>query len=306
MGPPLQQGRVLSLAYALYGASVAGVEALNLYDAVPGPVVASVHREAVFAVNITTGVPYGKALYCTAANFSQTNCTTIELLLDVLRPVVNASTRVPLPTGPMPVMMGIHGGSYSHGDSSEEHTNVAYFVQRGWMGFSINYRLCNQRPYVHPSGDSIFGSAGPDMQSVGNLVCSQFGSFPTQPPYGNATCTAADVKTFGLGTVDGCPLSSPPKLAANSTGHGRPGSFFGTLMAWVRTIGGCTQYFRIIMNIVLWSPIVQRTSDVPRTALTNHSHGCCGACLMCVVDIIIDVPSHARRKGRSALDPRER
>ena len=26
--------------------------------------------------------------------------------------------------GPMPVMLGIHGGSYSHGDSSEERANL--------------------------------------------------------------------------------------------------------------------------------------------------------------------------------------
>ena len=69
-------------------------------------------------------------------------------------------------------------------------------------------------------------------ESGGNLVCSQFGSFPSRPPFGNTSCSG--VKTFGLGTDDGCPLSSPPKLAANATGKGRPGSFFGTLMAWVR------------------------------------------------------------------------
>eukprot|EP01052_Picozoa_sp_SAG31_P061688 SAG31_NODE_20752_length_566_cov_0.766595_1_plen_122_part_01 len=122
MLPALLMGSI-AVAFTLHtgGATVmAGVEGgLSLHDAVPTPAVASVHREAVYAVNITAGVPYGKALYCTAANFSQTNWTTIELLLDVLTPVVNVSTHEPLPTDPMPVMMGIHGGSYSHGDSSE-------------------------------------------------------------------------------------------------------------------------------------------------------------------------------------------
>ena len=184
------------------------------------------HRDAVFGVNITTGVVYAQGLYCNAPNFSQTNCSTVDLTLDVLRPVVNASNNAPLPTQPMAVMLGIHGGSYSHGDSSEEHANLAYFVQRGFIGFSINYRVCNQAPYTPP------GVAQARAESGGNLVCSQFGSFPSRPPYGNESCSG--VKTFGLGTDDGCPLSSPPKLAANATGKGRPGSFFGTLMAWVR------------------------------------------------------------------------
>ena len=81
----------------------------------------------------------------------------------------------------------------------------------------------------HQPDDAQVGSS-----STGNLVCSQSGSFPTHGPYGNATCSLADgVKTFGLNTADGCPLSSPPKTAANSSGLGRAGSFFGTLMGWM-------------------------------------------------------------------------
>eukprot|EP01047_Picozoa_sp_COSAG01_P033223 COSAG01_NODE_2435_length_7701_cov_7.604709_10_plen_275_part_00 len=200
---------------------------LQLILAAAPPPPPTVHEDAVFAVNTTTGVVYGQALYCTAANFTQRNCSTVQLTLDILRPVVNASLNVPLPKSLMPVMLGIHGGSYTHGDSTEEHPNAAFFVQRGWLGISINYRLCNQHPY--PPATRL-GRAS----SGGNLVCSQFGTFPAAPPFGNATCSAAEgVKTFGLGTYDGCPLSSPPKIQPNSTGHGRPGSFFGTLMAWM-------------------------------------------------------------------------
>lgn len=226
---------LLGVLLAMLAASASATEGEAHTDGDAGRNEPSVHREAIYDVNITSGIPYGRALYCNAPNFSQTNCSVVELLLDVLAPTVNESNYVPLPTTPMPVMLGVHGGSYTHGDSSMEHANVAYFVQRGWIGFSINYRVCNQKPYVPPSGNTArTGSAdAPHVGSAGNLVCSQFGSFPTHPPYGNASCAGA--KTFGLGTADGCPLSSPPKLAANSTGHGRPGSFFGTLMAWVRT-----------------------------------------------------------------------
>ena len=239
-------------AISLTGAAV--------FAAAPGNSGPAVHRHAVYGVNITASVSYGTALYCEAANFSQTNCSTIELLLDVLRPTVNASLSVPLPTTPRPVMLGIHGGSYSHGSSSMEYENLEYFVRRGWIGFSINCdappsrrrhpslsqcpppspptpppplaplplgsseplaaislaclqpapctasttlavtyesdsafsiccagtdRVCNQKPYTPPPGS---GSALPEASSTGNLVCSQFGSFPAHPPYGNASC----------------------------------------------------------------------------------------------------------------------
>jgi acetyl esterase/lipase len=90
---------------------------------VPGIAVPTVHPNAVYGVNMTTGVVYAQGLYCSgsrAANFSQQNCTSVDLTLTILRPVVNASTGVPLPAGPLPVLLGIHGGSYTHGDASDE------------------------------------------------------------------------------------------------------------------------------------------------------------------------------------------
>jgi hypothetical protein len=148
-GAAARRHRPVVLANASWDDSLPGVTPLKLDDLDPAPTVQrepvfgvnvtrgvhyaltlataaaaspSVHKEAVYAVNITKGVPYGEALLCDGGNFSQRNCTAIELLLDVLRPVANGSTS--LPTRPMPVMLGVHGGSYSHGDSSMEYANV--------------------------------------------------------------------------------------------------------------------------------------------------------------------------------------
>eukprot|EP00656_Telonema_subtile_P054345 TRINITY_DN8105_c0_g1_i2.p1 TRINITY_DN8105_c0_g1~~TRINITY_DN8105_c0_g1_i2.p1 ORF type:complete len:290 (+),score=43.47 TRINITY_DN8105_c0_g1_i2:285-1154(+) len=107
----------------------------------------------------------------------------------------------------MPVLIAIHGGSYSHGSSADELSNAEYFARRGWVGLSINYRLCN--------GGYQAASVG------GSLVCGTYGTFPTRPPYGNQSCES--LGDFGSGTSDGCALSAPPKQ----------GSFFGTLMSWM-------------------------------------------------------------------------
>jgi acetyl esterase/lipase len=197
-----------------------------------------VHRNAVYGVNITHGVVYAQGLYCNGPNFTQSNCSVVNLTADVLRPIFNATTGMPLPTAPMPVLLGIHGGSYSHGGSNDEVANAEYFVQRGWLGISINYRLCNG------------GYGNLASTSSGNLVCQKFGNvssspststpilssyflarcmlfpqFPTTPPFANKSADFClnSVKSFGINTADGCPLSAPPKN----------GSFFGTLLSWM-------------------------------------------------------------------------
>ena len=71
---------------------------LTLAISVPrSPTVASVHSAPVYAVNITKGVPYGKALLCDGGNFSQANCTAIELLLDVMLPLLTYDAAHPGP-----------------------------------------------------------------------------------------------------------------------------------------------------------------------------------------------------------------
>ena len=81
----------------------------------------TIYQKGAFASNLTRDAAvYASGLYCRGANFSQTDCQVVELKLDIMRPAFNKTTNISLPTGPMPVMLGIHGGSYSHGGSSEQ------------------------------------------------------------------------------------------------------------------------------------------------------------------------------------------
>ena len=113
----VRRRRPVVLANASWDDSLPGATPLKLDDLNRAP---TVHREPVFGINITKGVVYAQGLYCNGSNFSQTFCEAVDLTVDIVRPVRNASTGVPLPAGPMPVFLGVHGGSYSHGDSSEQ------------------------------------------------------------------------------------------------------------------------------------------------------------------------------------------
>ena len=80
--------------------------------------------------------------------------------------VVNSSTGVPLPAGPLPVLLAIHGGSYSHGASPDEYPNAQWFAEHGWLALSINYRLCN-------GGYSDMQDATVNVRDQGGLVCDK-------------------------------------------------------------------------------------------------------------------------------------
>ena len=94
---------------------------LGEFDATGSTQPPEIYQGPMFAVNFTKDAAvYASGLYCRGANFSQTDCQVVELKLDLIRPAFNKSTNVSLPKGPMPVIVGIHGGSYSHGSSSEQ------------------------------------------------------------------------------------------------------------------------------------------------------------------------------------------
>jgi acetyl esterase/lipase len=58
----------------------------------------------------------------------------VELLLDIYRPK-------PLPAGPLPVIVYIHGGGWSKGSKDNSADKLVPLVERGYCGVSINYRL---------------------------------------------------------------------------------------------------------------------------------------------------------------------
>lgn len=141
-----------------------------------GAVRPTVHRNAAFAVSVTRNVTYAQGLVCLHApayawNLSACNVTPVKnendlalsslgtpislshrqrvfvdrstpvwgtrrnLTLDLYRPVAPPAGAAP---APLPVMLQVHGGSYTHGDDDNAGmvSNAEWFAARGWLGVS--------------------------------------------------------------------------------------------------------------------------------------------------------------------------
>jgi para-nitrobenzyl esterase len=107
-----------------------------------------VYREAEFAVEVTRDVVYGQGLSHSSAGSS--SAVAMELTLDVYEPAGAP--------GPRPAIVLIHGGGFRSGTSQNGAFVTAghYFAERGWVAFSINYRLSGD------NGTAPAGWAGSD------------------------------------------------------------------------------------------------------------------------------------------------
>jgi len=92
-----------------------------------------VHSEAIFNVVIEEGITYAEGLSHQSINSATT--TVIPLKLDVYIPDNDRENR--------PAIMLIHGGGFVGGTRKQDKiVNMAnYFAKRGWVSFSIDYRL---------------------------------------------------------------------------------------------------------------------------------------------------------------------
>eukprot|EP00041_Stephanoeca_diplocostata_P016460 m.324303 g.324303 ORF g.324303 m.324303 type:complete len:359 (+) comp20372_c1_seq3:89-1165(+) len=117
----------------------------------------SVYDTVHYDVNVSMHT-YGKGKYCSGSlqlngtQNSEVNCTVVDLVLDAYLPNFAKTDESDLP-----VVLYIHGGSYTHGGRTDGAPFCNYFASRGWAAFSIDYRLCG-------------GEKG--------LVCHQFGNSP--------------------------------------------------------------------------------------------------------------------------------
>lgn len=95
-----------------------------------------VYRSAQFDVEVTHGVVYAQGL--SHAEWGSAQSSTVDLTLDVYEPTTAAAT-------PRPAIILIHGGGFRFGTSRNgAFVNAAnYFASRGWVAFSINYRLAD-------------------------------------------------------------------------------------------------------------------------------------------------------------------
>ncbi|QDV62076.1 Phenmedipham hydrolase [Crateriforma conspicua] len=103
-----------------------------------------VSRDAIYQVQVTRGQPYGQGMVYHPAD--PTRCFPRNLTLDIYQPDDGQSHR-------RPVVVLIHGGGFWTGDSlMRSMVNAAeYFARRGWVCFSINYRLSGDRA-IAPDG----------------------------------------------------------------------------------------------------------------------------------------------------------
>ncbi len=92
-----------------------------------------VKSSSTYTVVVEKNITYGQGLSHQALN--STTYSTMDLKLDVYKPANTAKKR--------PAILLIHGGGFSGGDKSDVNiVNIAnYFASRGWVAFSINYRL---------------------------------------------------------------------------------------------------------------------------------------------------------------------
>ena len=98
--------------------------------------VGAVFAEATFDVTVSEDVVYAQGL--THDEWDSDDAEPTDLLLDVYEPVRSDDVV-------MPALVVIHGGGFTGG--SKEHralTDMAYwFAERGWVAYSINYRLAD-------------------------------------------------------------------------------------------------------------------------------------------------------------------
>ena len=88
-------------------------------------------RAPVFGVKNTTNVLYAQGLTCSSGVFLGTNCTLMDLLLDVYEPVKHDSTH-PIPKR-RPTYILSHGGGNT-GGAKEQYCfqgSVAFMASRG-------------------------------------------------------------------------------------------------------------------------------------------------------------------------------
>jgi len=100
-----------------------------------------VYRDRQFEVDETRDIVYAKGL--SHADWGSAKRSAIDLTLDVYEPQAVSSA-------PRPAIVIIHGGGFRSGDSQRQQFIDAgrYYASRGWVAFSINYRLAGQHGTV--------------------------------------------------------------------------------------------------------------------------------------------------------------
>eukprot|EP00937_MAST-01D_sp_MAST-1D-sp2_P003732 g3732.t1 len=98
-----------------------------------------VYREATFEVRNESDIVYGQGLQCADAARTPSRCAAMDLMLDVGTPFAEGARAA----APRPAYIMMHGGGWKGGSKIDGWTQAsrAYFASRGFVTFSIMYRL---------------------------------------------------------------------------------------------------------------------------------------------------------------------
>ena len=196
----------------------------------------SVKSASTYTVAVEQNVKYGEGLSHQTLN--STSYSIMDLTLDVYKPV-NATNR-------KPALLLIHGGGFQGGDKTDVNiVNLAnYFASRGWVTFSINYRLQGNKgtvpaewiPYaqnnVPLANQSQFLAMYPahrDAKAALRWIVANADQYNIDPHYitvGGGSAGAIIATTLGITNTNDftneIPLSNDPSLATthlNSTNY---------------------------------------------------------------------------------------
>jgi len=119
--------------------------------------VPSVTVDSTYAISVDTAIVYAQGL--SYASWNSTASTALPLLLDVYQPQGAGGDR--------PAIVVIHGGGFTGGSRSgwRPVSQAEYFASRGWVAFSIDYRLLSDFGTVPQEwADSVFSAVADSVE----------------------------------------------------------------------------------------------------------------------------------------------
>ena len=119
--------------------------------------VPSVTVDSTYAISVDTAIVYAQGL--SHASWNSTASTALPLLLDVYEPQGAEGNR--------PAIVVIHGGGFTGGSRSgwRPVSQAEYFASRGWVAFSIDYRLLPDFGTVPQEwADSVFSAVADSVE----------------------------------------------------------------------------------------------------------------------------------------------